>query len=48
FVKINVVTPMNLSDEEKKLFERLAEINNEKLKKDGHLFDKIKGAFSGT
>ena len=48
FVKINVVTPMNLSEEEKRLFERLAEINNEKLKKVGHLFDKIKGAFSGT
>jgi molecular chaperone DnaJ len=48
FVKINVITPVNLSDEEKKLFERLAEIHNEKLKKDGHIFDKIKGAFSGT
>lgn len=46
FVKINVVTPTHLSEEEKKLFERLAEIHNEKLKKDGHLFDKIKGAFS--
>jgi molecular chaperone DnaJ len=46
FVKINVVTPTNLSEEEKKLFERLAEIHNEKIKKDGHLFDKIKGAFS--
>ena len=48
FIKINVVTPTHLSDEEKKLFERLAEIHNENLKKDGHLFDKIKGAFSGT
>jgi DnaJ-class molecular chaperone len=48
FIKINVVTPINLSDEEKRLFERLAEIHNEKLKKDGHFFDKIKGAFSGT
>ena len=48
FIKINVITPTHLSDEEKKLFERLAEIHNEKLKKDGHLFDKIKGAFSGT
>lgn len=48
FIKVNVVTPVNLSEEEKKLFERLAEINNEKLKKDGHIFDKIKGAFSGT
>ena len=48
FVKINILTPVTLSDEEKKLFERLAEINNEKLKKDGHLFNKIKGAFSGT
>ena len=47
FVKINVVTPTNLSDEEKKLFARLAEIHNEKLKKDGHLLDKIKGAFTG-
>lgn len=48
FVKINVVTPTSLSEEERKLFERLSEINNEKLKKDGHIFDKIKGAFSGT
>jgi len=48
FIQINVTTPSHLSDEEKKLFERLAEINNEKLKKDGHIFDKIKGAFSGT
>ena len=48
FIKVNVVTPVNMSEEEKKLFERLAEINNEKLKKDGHIFDKIKGAFSGT
>jgi len=46
FVKIRVMTPMHLTDEEKKLFQRLAEIHNEKLKKDGHFFDKIKGAFS--
>lgn len=45
FVKVNVVTPTNLSDEEKKLFSRLADIHNEKLKKDGHILDKIKGAF---
>jgi len=48
FVRINLATPTNLSEEEKKLFERLAEINNEKIKKESHLFDKIKGAFSGT
>jgi len=48
FVKINLATPTNISEEEKKIFERLAEINNEKIKKESHLFDKIKGAFSGT
>lgn len=47
FVKINVITPVHLSDEEKKLFSRLAEIHKEKLKKDGHILDKIKGVFSG-
>lgn len=47
FVKINLTTPTHLSDEEKKLFSRLAELHNEKLKKDGHLFDKIKGALGG-
>ncbi len=46
FIKIKLVTPTSISDEEKKLFERLAEIHNEKLKKDGHFFDKIKGVFS--
>lgn len=47
FIKINVVTPVHLSDEEKKMFEKLAELHNEHLKKEGSFFDKIKETFSG-
>lgn len=45
FIKLNIVTPTHLSDEEKKLFTRLAEI--EKSKKEP-IIDKIKGAFTGS
>ncbi len=45
YIKINVVTPANLSDEEKKLFQRLAQIQSEKKDKDS-ILDKIKGALS--
>ncbi len=45
YIKINVVTPTNLSDEEKKLFQRLDQIQNEKKDKDS-ILDKIKGALS--
>lgn len=46
FIKINVVTPVNLSEEEKKLFKRLAEIHNEKA--GNNIVDKIKGVFTGS
>lgn len=45
-VKINVVTPTHLTEEEKKLFKRLSEIHAEKVNKE-NLVDKIKGVFSG-
>lgn len=44
FIKLQVVTPTQLSEEEKTLLKKLAEIQKEKLNKEG-LFDKIKGAF---
>ncbi len=45
YIKINVLTPTNLSDEEKKLFQRLAQVQSEKKDKDS-ILDKIKGALS--
>ncbi|MDD3014644.1 MAG: molecular chaperone DnaJ [Candidatus Gastranaerophilales bacterium] len=47
FVKINLVTPTNLSEEEKKLFQRLFEIQNGKTRKDSFV-DKVKASFTGT
>ncbi|MEI7475600.1 MAG: molecular chaperone DnaJ [bacterium] len=47
FIKVNVTTPTSLNDEEKKLFERLSQINNEKLHKES-IIDKIKDAFTGN
>lgn len=47
FVKINVVTPTHISEEEKKLFKRLAEIQLEKNNKE-NIIDKIKGVFTGA
>jgi molecular chaperone DnaJ len=47
FVKIDVVTPKNLNDEEKKIFQRLLEIQNEKTGKES-LFDKVKDVFTGS
>ncbi len=47
FIKLNVRTPTHLSDEEKKIFEQLAEIEKKKPKKEP-IIDKIKGAFTGS
>ena len=47
FIKINLVTPTGLNDEEKKLFQRLAEIQGEKINKDS-ILNKIKDAFTGS
>jgi molecular chaperone DnaJ len=47
FVKTNVITPNNVTDEEKKLYRRLSEIQNEKVSKDS-VVDKIKGVFTGA
>lgn len=47
FVKVNVLTPTSLSEEERKLFEKLAEINGEKLRKES-LLDKVKDVLTGS
>lgn len=47
FVKLNIVTPVNLSDEEKKIFYRLAEIQKEKQNKESFI-DKVKDVFTGS
>ena len=41
-----VVTPTSISDEEKKLYKRLFEIENNKKNKES-LFDKVREAMSG-
>ncbi len=46
FIKINVNTPAHLSDEEKKIFSRLAEIESQKSQKES-IIDRFKGAFTG-
>lgn len=48
FIKVNVVTPTNLNEEEKKLFKRLSEIQQEKAPAKESLIEKIKDAFTGT
>ena len=45
FIKLNIVTPTHLSEEEKKLFRHLAEIEKQKSQKES-LLDKVKGAFT--
>ncbi len=45
FVKINVVTPVNLSEEEKNLFKKLADLEKKQAHKET-VFDKLKDAFS--
>ncbi len=47
YIKIQVVTPTHLNEEEKKIFKRLKEIEAEKAKKEPFI-DKIKGAFTGS
>ncbi|EKE03005.1 MAG: hypothetical protein ACD_20C00294G0005 [uncultured bacterium] len=47
FVRINVITPTNINEEEKKLYKRLNEIHNEKNDKE-NIVDKIKGVFTGS
>ncbi|NLF84232.1 MAG: molecular chaperone DnaJ, partial [Candidatus Gastranaerophilales bacterium] len=44
FVKLNVITPTSLTDEEKRLFARLAEIEKNKAQKEP-ILNKIKNAF---
>lgn len=49
FIKINVSTPTSLNEEEKKIFERLAQINEEKINNSKEsIINKIKDAFSGS
>ncbi|OGI02539.1 MAG: molecular chaperone DnaJ [Candidatus Melainabacteria bacterium GWF2_37_15] len=45
FIKLNIVTPTHLNEEEKKLFRHLAEIEKQKSQKES-LLDKVKGAFT--
>lgn len=47
FVKVNVTTPTSLSDAERKLFARLAELHGERLKKES-LFNKVKDVLTGA
>jgi len=47
FIKLNIKTPTHLTEEERKIFHRLAEIEKEKAKKEPFI-DKIKGAFTGS
>jgi molecular chaperone DnaJ len=47
FVKINVTTPQNLNEEEKKIFQRLFELQNGKSRKDSFV-DKVKASFTGS
>lgn len=47
FIRLDVLTPTHLTEEEKTLFSRLAEIEKEKSKKEPFI-DKIKGAFTGS
>lgn len=47
FVKIKAVTPTHLIDEEKKLYQRLLEIEKEKKNKES-IFDKVKDVFTGV
>lgn len=46
FIKLNIVTPTSLTDEEKRLFARLAEIEKSKAQKEP-ILNKIKNAFGG-
>jgi len=45
YIKLNILTPMHLSDEEKALFKRLSDIEAQKSTKES-IIDKVKGAFS--
>ena len=47
YVKFVVITPVGLNEEERKLFQRLEEIQEKKGSKDSFI-NKIKGAFSGS
>ena len=47
YIKINVLTPTHLSEEERKLFKRLGEIQSEKSQKET-ILDKIKDVFTGV
>lgn len=45
FIKLNVVTPTHLSEDEKRLFRQLAELERQKAQKES-IIDKVKGAFT--
>ncbi|OGI16889.1 MAG: molecular chaperone DnaJ [Candidatus Melainabacteria bacterium RIFOXYA12_FULL_32_12] len=47
FIRINLLTPTNITEEEKKLYKRLSEIQSEKNNKE-NIVDKIKGVFTGN
>lgn len=47
FIKLIVVTPTSLSDEEKKIYQRLFEIENNKKAKES-ILDKVRDAISGN
>ena len=46
FVKVVLTTPSGISDEEKKLYRRLYELEMNKMNKES-LFDKMRDAISG-
>jgi len=48
YVRLLVVTPQSLNDEQKKLFKRLEEIEQEKASKHGGILNKFKDAFTGS
>jgi molecular chaperone DnaJ len=48
FIKLNVVTPTSLNEEEKSLFKRLSEIQGQKHNGKDTILGKIKDAFTGS
>jgi molecular chaperone DnaJ len=47
FIKVRIITPEHLNDEEKKLYQRLLELEKQKHNKES-IFDKVKDVFSGS
>ena len=46
FIKVNVVTPAHLTDQQKELFRNLAEISGDEIHERGTLFEKVKEMFA--